>query len=184
MSQTAEAIDIRCERSGDAGAIDDVLRAAFERENEAVLVRAVRASAGFIPALSLVAEIPERVVGHILLSAIEIEREAGAGSTSSRSVPSLGLAPLAIHPKWQNRGIGSALVREGLSTAARLGHTSVIVLGHPGFYRRFGFRPAAHRNICPPFDAPSEAFLVLELVPDALASVRGTVRYPAVFEGC
>jgi putative acetyltransferase len=171
----SDQVNIRSEHPDDAAAIDPVLQAAFGRENEAVIVRTVRSSTGYIPELSLVADLDGQVVGHILLSAIEIQTPTG-------SVPSLALAPVAVHPDWQNRGIGSALVREGLNAAGRLGHTSVIVLGHPGFYRRFGFRPAAHRGIQPPFPVPKEAFLVLELAAGALTHVRGTVRYPAIFE--
>ena len=92
------------------------------------------------------------------------------------------LAPMAVHPDFQRRGVGSALVRAGLEAARRLGHKSVVVLGHAEYYPRFGFVPARPRGIEPPLQAPDEAFMLIELVPGALAGVRGTVRYPAAYD--
>lgn len=97
---------IRPEQHGDAAAIRDVHTRAFQRENEARLVEAIRASAFFVPELSLVA-VADEVIGHILFSIISIE-------TGKGSVSTLGLAPMAVKPDWQHQGVGSALVKEGL----------------------------------------------------------------------
>ncbi|MEE8170487.1 MAG: N-acetyltransferase [Phycisphaerae bacterium] len=169
------SIEIRTETPDDHAAVFDINRSAFGQDNEARLVEALRRGDAFIPNLSLVAVLAERIVGHILFTHVTIE-------ASGRSTPSLALAPMAVTPERQRRGIGSALVREGLATCRRLGHTSVIVLGHPAFYPRFGFVPAMPRGIRPPFDAPAEAFLAHELVPGSLDGVEGVVRYAAGFE--
>jgi putative acetyltransferase len=148
---------------------------AFGCEEEAQLVEAMRQTPGHIPELSLVAEHDGRIIGHILLSPIVIE-------TADGSVSTLSLAPMAVRPEFQRRGVGSALVRAGLEAARRLGHESVIVLGHADYYPRFGFVPARPRGIEPPLDVPDEAFMLIELVPGALAGVRGTVRFPPEYD--
>lgn len=99
-------IIIRPEQEKDIPAITEVNNAAFKGQGEAELVEATRASANFVPELSLVA-VADDVIGHILFSKIEIETNKGR-------VPTLGLAPMAVRPDCQSKGIGSALVREGL----------------------------------------------------------------------
>ena len=167
-------LGIRAETAADFPAVREVNRLAFARDGEADLVDALRATDGYIPELSRVAVVDGRIVGHILFTRIGIVTAGGV-------VPTLALAPMAVLPEHQNRGIGSALVRDGLETCRRLGHGSVIVLGDPAYYPRFGFVPARPRGIAAPFPAPDEAFMVIELVPGALDGVQGTVQYPAAF---
>lgn len=166
----------RPEQPEDRDDIAEVNRQAFGREGEARLIEQIRQAPGFDAALSLVATLPGKIVGHILFSPVTIESDG-------ESVPVLALAPMAVRPECQRQGIGSALVREGLTAARRLRHDVVIVLGHPDFYPRFGFVPASGHGITAPFDVPDEAFMVLPLSPRALANLRGTVRYPPAFEG-
>ena len=165
-------VTIRPETAADRPAIYDVNRLAFGRAAEARLVDAVRVSPGFIPALSLVADDAARVVGHILFSRIAIR-------TPDRRVAALALAPVAVHPARQSQSIGSALIRQGLAESTRLGHRIVVVVGHPRYYPRFGFSSARARGLEAPF--PDAAFMVLELIPRALAGVLGTVEYPPAF---
>ena len=113
-------------------------------------------------------------MGHILFTRVTVT-EAGVAR------PALALAPMAVLPAFQNRGVGSALVRRGLEEARALGHRVVIVLGHPRYYPRFGFRPARPLGIRSPFDAPADAFLVLGLEAGALDGLRGLVEYPPEF---
>ena len=165
---------VRPETANDHAAIREVNALAFGREVEARLVENLRRLPDFIPELSLVAAETGRVVGHILFSPMTIETKDGA-------VPALALAVLAVRPEFQNQGIGSALVREGLERCRSLGHRIVVVVGHPEYYPRFGFSPARARNLEAPFPVPDEAFLVLGLVPGALDNVAGVVRYPPPF---
>ena len=169
-------LGIRAETAADFPAVREVNRLAFGRDAEAGLVDALRATDGYIPSLSRVAVVDGRIVGHILFTRIGIVTAGGVVPT-----PTLALAPMAVLPEHQNRGVGSALVRDGLETCRRLGHGSVIVLGHPAYYPRFGFVPARPRGIAAPFPAPDEAFMLIELVPGALNGVQGTVQYPPAF---
>lgn len=166
---------IRPERSTDFAAIRNVGEASFGRSAEANLIEALRGVAGFDPSLALVAEESDRVVGHILFSPILIE-------SPLISSPALALAPLCVHPEFQNRGLGSGLVLEGLRECRLRRHGIVVVVGEPVYYERFGFQRASLFGVRPPFEVPDEAFMVVELAPDALHGVNGTVRYSAPFE--
>ena len=165
---------IRPETAEDYDATHEVNALAFGREVESRLVEALRALPDFIAGLSLVVVEASRVVGHILFSPFVIEMKDGA-------VPALTLAPLAVRPEFQNQGIGSQLVRDGLERCRTLGHRIVVVVGHPNYYPRFGFCPARARGLEAPFPVPDEAFMVLELVPGALDGVAGMVRFPPPF---
>ena len=167
---------IRPEKPQDIEVIHEVNVLAFGRDNEALLVDALRRSAAFIPELSLVAEEDGQVIGHILFSRIRIVGR-------DKCFPALALAPMAVRPDRQRRGIGSALVQMGLEEAFELGHAVAIVLGHPQFYPRFGFRPAADIGIQAPFEVPARAFMVCVLDPDALVGFAGVVEYPVEFSG-
>ncbi|MGG4488038.1 GNAT family N-acetyltransferase [Metabacillus idriensis] len=166
-------IKIRQEAPSDISAIKKVNEAAFGQENEANLIHTIRKSPSFVPELSLVAE-KEEIVGHILFSKITID-------TVNGEVPSLALAPMAVKPEFQKEGIGSQLVRAGLKRCKELGYDSVIVLGHPEFYPKFGFVPASTKGINPPFVVPDEVFMLIEVKPGALDAAAGVVRYPPAF---
>ena len=127
--------------------------------------------------LSLVAELEQQeterqVVGHILFSRMSIE-------TGTGPIPAAALAPVAVLPDHQRRGIGEQLIRCSLDLLRDQGERIVIVLGHPDYYSRFGFSSDNARFLESPF--PPEAFMALELSPGALDGTRGKVRYPAAF---
>ncbi len=88
---------------------------------------------------------------------------------------------MCVHPDYQRKGIGSKLVKEGLKRAREKGYRSVIVIGHPEYYPRFGFSKASKFDIKAPFDVPDNAFMALELVENALENVKGIVEYPKPF---
>jgi predicted N-acetyltransferase YhbS len=147
----------------------------FSDEKEHELVAKIRKSDAFIPRLSLVATNDHNeIVGHILFSKINIVND-------NQSAESLALAPVSVLPDDQNRGIGKRLIQAGIDQAKNLGYTSVIVLGHPEYYPKFGFRKASLWGIKAPFEVPDEAFMALELEGNALDKISGVVEYPSVF---
>jgi putative acetyltransferase len=162
---------IRPETTADHPAVREVNRLAFGGEDEARLVDALRD--GGYARTSLVAEMDGHVVGHVLFSDLPIISPGGL-------VEALSLAPLAVAPSHQRRGIGSVLVREGLRACRDAGYKIVVVLGHPEFYPRFGFSAVLAERLKSPFSGP--AFMTVELVPGALGGVTGEVRYPPPFE--
>jgi putative acetyltransferase len=166
------SLAIRSETAADYAAIHEVNVLAFGRDNEARLVEVIRASAEFIPELSLVAVDGESVVGNILFSRVAIRAR-------ERVLPALALAPVAVRPQLQNRGVGSELVRRGLDACRRLKHRIVVVVGHPNYYPRFGFTSARAFGLEARY--PDPVFMAQELVPGALRGVRGTVEYSAAF---
>ena len=164
---------VRAAKSADLERVLEVERRAFGGDIEAELVRAlVYDGEAFIVGLSLVAEEAGTVVGHVLFT----RASCGGG------VSAVLLAPLAVVPERQQRGVGTLLVREGLEQARALGFGLVLVLGDPAYYTRFGFGPAAAHGITPPYPVdPADAWMVLELQPGVLAEAVGVVGLAEAF---
>lgn len=167
---------IREETPADFAVVHQLNKAAFDEELEANLVDLLRDSEAFVPGLSLVATVDDKIVGHILFTKLRIKGPQGT------EFESLALAPMAVAPELQNQGIGGQLIQYGLDKAKALGYTSVIVLGHEHYYPRFGFAPAICWNILPPFEVPENVFMAIELVAGGLKGVSGTVEYPKEFD--
>ena len=165
-------LTIRPETSEDVAAIRHVNEEAFGGTGEADLVEKLRSRQAFT--LSLVATWEDKVVGHILFSPVIIESE-------SLSFDAVGLGPMSVLPSYQRKAIGSQLIHTGLEECKCLGHEIVVVLGHPDYYPRFGFVPAKPKGIDCEFEAPDEAWMVLELREGALAGRRGTVEFQPEF---
>lgn len=163
---------VRAETPADRAAVREVNERAFGGHVEADLVDALREHAR--PHVSLVAEEGGRVVGHIFFSPVRIEDGAGASEA-------FALAPMGVLPEFQGRGVGSALVRKGLEECRNIGQEVVFVLGHPGYYPRFGFAPAAPRGLRSEYDVPEEVFMLVELRAGALGGRTGLVRYHPEF---
>ena len=165
---------IRDEVAGDAPAVHALHVEAFGSAVEAGIVDALRAACD--DRVSLVAERDGAIVGHILFTPVEID---GAGAL----VRGYGLAPVAVRPAWQRRGVGSALIAEGTRRLREAGAPFIIVLGHPDYYPRFGFAPASQYGVrCQWPGVPDEAFMVLVL--DAVRAPRlgGVARYRPEFD--
>ena len=156
----------------DHTAIRRVVEAAFGQAVEADLIDALRASGAEL--LSLCAEVDGRVVGQVLFSPVRVHSPAFAGSA-------VGLAPMSVAPSHQRRGIGSLLVEEGLRRCRVAGHTAVFVLGHPGYYPRFGFAPASRFGLRSEYEVPDEVFMALELASGALDRADGLATYHQAF---
>jgi putative acetyltransferase len=144
-------------------------QAAFGGSEEADLVDKLRGGQALI---SLVAECGAGIVGHILFSRMWIK-------TPSKLVPAVVLAPMAVLPVHQRKGIGQRLIVHGLELLRNHGERIVIVVGHSGYYPRFGFSSDKAMALESPF--PREAFMALELVQGALEGVHGSVIYPPAF---
>jgi putative acetyltransferase len=164
---------IREEKEKDRKEIYKVNKLAVGQENESILIDKIREGENFIPGLSLIAESKGRLVGHILLSKIKI--------TGSSVFDTLILAPLAVIPAFQKKGIGSRLVKRSVFKAKELGFNSIIVVGHKEYYPRFGFEKASKWNLKCPFRVPDEAFMAIELTKKALEDKAGTIEFPDEF---
>lgn len=172
-------IYIRREEPSDYPAVFQLIENAFRDEmhsdkKEQFLVERLRNAESFIPELSLVAEVDSRIVAYIMLTAIQI-------TSTKETITSLALAPVAVLPEFQGKGIGGALIEKAHVIAKDLGYQSVILLGHETYYPKFGYLPLHHFNLSLPFDAPPENCMAVELVPGALKNKSGTVVYPKEF---
>jgi putative acetyltransferase len=163
-------LTVRPETTADLDAIFRVESAAFGEETEAGLVNALRDAGNLL--LSLVAEENGEIVGHIAFSPMKIE---------SDTAPHVAvcLAPLAVAPSHQNQGVGGALMTAGLDALRASGHGAVLLLGHPSYYPRFGFRPAREFDVH--YQDDRDAFMALELRPGALNGVSGMARFAPEF---
>ena len=166
-------ITIRQEILEDIRAIRYVNTQAFEQEEEAALIERLRSNNAIT--LSLVAVEGDQIVGHILFSPVTMESE-------QENFNAIALAPMSVLPPHQRKGIGSQLVRAALQECHQLGHEIIFVLGHAEYYPKFGFVQAKLKGIGYEFEAPSEAWMVLELREGALAERNGTVIFRPEFK--
>lgn len=164
-------------KAADYPSILDTVRAAFdearsEEQENTDLVAHLLAVPTAKPRFSLAALLEDRMVGFILFTKVDLD-------PSDHDLSASILAPLAVHPAYQNRGIGSRLVEKGLEDLKQMGVDLVFVLGHPNYYPKFGFRPAGKEGFTPPFPIPdehAEAWMVKELRPGTLTKVLGKVQ--------
>lgn len=167
------AVRIRIENTesgGERASIRAVNTAAFGRSDEADLVD--KLSRGEHGIISLVAELEGSIVGHIMFSRMWINTLRGLA-------PAIALAPVAVLPVHQRKGIGGLLIQHGLELLRDRGEKIVLVVGHPDYYPRFGFSPEKAKLLESPF--PSETFMAMELRAGALDEIRGSVIYPPAF---
>jgi predicted N-acetyltransferase YhbS len=147
----------------------------FSDGKEGQLVDNLRKAPTFIEKLSLVAELNGQVIGHILFSPMQIKNE-------QESFESLVLGPVSVLPEFQKMGIGGQLILAGHQKARELGFQSVILIGHPEYYPRFGYKPASGWGIKTHYELPSDdVFMAVELTEDALKNVSGMVIFPPEF---
>ena len=150
-------ITIRTEREADYDAIRNLVSESFSSAShtdgdEHNHIDRLRETDEYLPELSLVAVAGGRIVGHVMMSRINVGGQIA-----------LALAPLAVLPEYQGRGIGSLLVEEAHRLALAQGYGLSVLLGHPGYYSRFGYTPASRFGIKAPFDVPDEYFMVCPL---------------------
>lgn len=169
-----QPIKVRAEVADDYRSIDVVNLSAFEGEAEAQLVDELRKSDGFVPDLSLVAELNGRVVGHVVLSKVKLKNSQGNSEI-------LALGPMSVVPSQSHRGIGSELIEAAIARAKPLCYTAIVVAGYPEYYQRFGFRPAKDWGIRCNLAIPDDALTAMELK-DGILAPGGEVEYPEMFK--
>lgn len=163
-------MNIRKETTNDITKIHQIYSTAFETNAEADLVDRLRDSG--VPIISLVAEVDGKLLGHILFTPMIMD---------NFDIKIAGLAPMAVLPDYQNKGIGSALIKIGLEYCAKENYAAVAVLGHPNYYPKFGFVPSTRFDIISEYDVPKEVFMIKELKRDSLSRISGIVKYHEEF---
>lgn len=169
-ARNTSGVLVRPERAVDVAAIHAVNARAFPTADEARLVDALRNGGHLVISLVAESEATHAIVGHVAFSPVTIDDVPGG----------LGLAPIAVDPSHQRRGVGERLVRAGLVRARELGAGYVVILGDPAYGARFGFRRASERGLSNEYGV-DEPFQVLELRDGALPERGGLVRYGAEF---
>jgi putative acetyltransferase len=158
---------------------------AFNSDKEANLTMDLFADRSAKPLLSLMAFVEGQPAGHILFTAARL-------SGVAREVAVSFLAPLAVVPVFQRRGVGGSLIKNGLERLSRSGVDLVFVVGHPQYYPRHGFTPAGKLGFETPYPMPVEhadAWMVRALRPDVIGSVSGkvvccdTLNKPELWQG-
>ena len=167
-------MQIRKEVPADYEMVYTIVKSAFESAehsdgNEHNLVNDLRNGDALIPELSLIAEIDGIIVGHIMFTKAKVNEES-----------LIVLAPLSVSPKFQNKGVGTALILEGHNLARTLGYTYSVVLGSDIYYSRIGYKSANEFGIKPPFDVPTEYFMAYRLK-DNTPPLCGTLKYAKEF---
>jgi len=157
-------IEIREECPADVEAIDDVNKRAFGQDLEGKIVDALRSNGAAL--LSLVATLNNKVVSHIMYSPASVSDIAGAA-----------LGPMAVLPEHQRQGIGSKLVEAGNRKLQESGCPFIIVVGHPDYYPRFGFRPASTQGIKCEWEVSDDVFMLLVLDQTKMQGVSGLAKY-------
>lgn len=162
---------VRGEKEADHDAVFEISRRAYGREDEGALVNAIRKTKSYEKGFSLVAIKEDAVLGHVLFS-------KGFITHRGRRFKCLVLGPVAVNPEHQRRGIGTALINEGLERAREVGFGAVVVVGDPVYFGRFGFVPAITKKLRTSLKVPDENFMVKEISRNALRGIIGTVMFP------
>ena len=163
---------IRREKPEEFSQIYDLVKIAFQTAKvtngkEQDFVNQLRSNGNYIPELALVAEENGELIGHIMLTKAYIVNNGNNFKT-------LLLAPISVVLEYRNRGIGSNLIKESFKLAKEMGYTSVLLVGDPAYYHRFGFKAAINFGIKHTLSIPNENVMACELVSDALYGVSGT----------
>jgi len=168
LSTRPSPIVVRYEEPGDEDAIRVVIDAAFPGPLESQLVDLLRSSGNLRG--SLLAMVDNQIAGHLAFSPVSLN-----GSTVG-----WGLAPLAVQPGFQCQGIGSAMVRRGLSVCCEQSVGFVVVLGDAAYYQRFGFVAASRWNLADEYGG-GDAFQGIELIPDSAPTTGGVIKFGPEF---
>ncbi|WP_394698656.1 GNAT family N-acetyltransferase [uncultured Draconibacterium sp.] len=162
-------VTIRKENKKDFIAIKALNNKAFGQTEEGIIIDRIRNSDA--ETLSLVAEMDNKIVGHIFYSSAEIV-------WNNQVIKGMGLAPMAVLPGYQKQGIGKRLIHESLYLLIHKKLSFIIVLGHKDYYPKFGFETASKHGIkCQWNGVPDEVFMVMILDKEKMKGVKGTAKY-------
>jgi predicted N-acetyltransferase YhbS len=184
---------LRLETPADYAVVERLTFAAFEtmelpgrtRTNEHYLAHTMRGAAAFVPELDFVGESIANgdaanpggeIVANIMYTRSKIVRPNGG------EVETLTFGPVSVKPELHNRGLGAEIIRHSLDRARELGYDAVVIVGHPQYYPRFGFKPASEYNLAMPDGAAFDALMALELVNGCLGADGGKWYGDKVFE--
>ena len=177
-------LHIRQERPADHYTVEDLTREAFWKPaheeqgicDEHLLVHRLRKCDTLIPELNLVAQENGKIVGHIIYSTSKVV------DGNDNSHETLIFGPLSVHPDYQRRGIGQALMRHSFKIAKELGYCGIIIYGHPTYYPRVGFRPASEFGISTSDGENFDAFMAYPLYNGAFNGITGRYHYDSVYD--
>lgn len=172
-------ITLRPEEPSDAAEAEFLTREAFWNAfkpgcDEHYLLHVMRSDPSFIPELNFVAEQNGRIIGSIVYTKSSVTAPDG------RLLETVTFGPVSVLPAYQKSGVGSRLIFHTLELAKKLGHQAVIILGHPDYYPRFGFRPGRDFGLTLQNGETFDAFMALELAPGSLDG-GGVYHYAEIY---
>lgn len=165
---------IREEKEKDFPEIYGLIKTAFETADvkdgdEQDFAVGLRNSGNYIPRLALVAELDDKLIGHIMLTKTYIAQPDGT------RLDALLLAPVSVLIEYRNKGVGSALINEGFRLAHEMGYKVVFLCGDPAYYNRFGFHPVANYGLRHNMPIPDQYIMACELENNALSGIDGVI---------
>jgi putative acetyltransferase len=166
---------VRVEKISDHDDVRRVNLLAFGHKAESELVDSLRNTDNFISELSLVATHDGRIIGHLLVSKVRVV-------SNDHQTEILSLAPVCVLPEFQDKGVGTMLIKEALTKCGLLGYPAMVVMGSPKFYTRFGFDEASKYGLKTHFNVPSEAYMVVIYDDSRVEELHGFVEYPKQFD--
>lgn len=164
---------IRREQQEDYSVVEELIRDAFWNVNEPgatehYLAHQMRTHEDFVEELDMVAEIDGKIVGSIMYTVGKLVSDSG------ESKKCLSFGPIAVHPDYQRKGIGKALIDATFEQAKNMGYESVIIFGHPSNYVARGFISCRKVNVCVGDNYFPTAMLVKTLVDNAFDGKKWT----------
>ena len=171
-----ERLQIRNETEKDYAIVEQITREAFWNLyvpgcEEHYLAHILRGHADFVPELDFVAELDGQVIGNVMYTKSTLTSQLG------RKKQILTFGPVCIHPDFQRKGYGKALLEHSFCKALELGYDLIVILGNPGNYVGLGFKSCKKYNICMEGGVYPSAMLAKELKPDALSVEEGPWTY-------
>jgi predicted N-acetyltransferase YhbS len=182
-----DCVIIRLEQPKDYSAVERLTLAAFKtftfqdgsrppQTDEHYLVHIMRGIPAFVPELDFVGETGGEIACNIMYTESKVVRPDGS------ELATLTFGPVSVKPELHGQGLGAEIIRHSIDRARELGYGAVIIAGHPGYYPRFGFRPASDFNLTMPDGSTMEPLMALEIIDGCLGMDGGTWHEDGVYE--